>query len=481
MSTRRALAFSFLERYAGLVIHTIATMVIARLLTPAEIGVYSVVMVLLGFVATFRDLGAGQYLVQRKTLNEADLRAVWTVQLGLGLLFALLTFGSASAVAGFYDDQRMQAIMYVLAANFAVTPFLAYPNAWLVREMRFGILAIVRFIGALTHAGVAIGLASFGWGPISLALANLATTLAGIVAIYLLANSPAFLWPSLQGIRDVVSFGGRLTLSSLFDSIRTGIPELLLGRLQNLAAAGTFSRCQGLVSLFQQLVMSAVGSVALPYFAKENRVGHPLGPSFLLVAELISGLAWPFFGVLVLFAYPAIRILYGPQWDDAVMPTRWLAMAAAVGLPAVVCPSPLIATGHVDKVLKASVFTMILSLVAVLIGVHAGLVQVAQYLTIASLIASIYWLLIAKNVIGFFWGDLLRVALRSMSLALASIVTPLLMVLTLGWKPQNLFLACLVVLPGSTVGFLIVAWRLEHALWLEIRRIVERRRTHLQR
>ena len=60
MSTRQTLVFSFLDRYSGLVIHILSAMVIARLLTPAETGVYSVVMVLLGFVAVFRDFGAGQ-------------------------------------------------------------------------------------------------------------------------------------------------------------------------------------------------------------------------------------------------------------------------------------------------------------------------------------------------------------------------------------------------------------------------------------
>ena len=53
MSTRKALALSFLDRYSGLVLHTVSSMVVARLLTPGEIGVYSVTMVLLGFVATF--------------------------------------------------------------------------------------------------------------------------------------------------------------------------------------------------------------------------------------------------------------------------------------------------------------------------------------------------------------------------------------------------------------------------------------------
>lgn len=64
MSVRRALGYSYLDRYASLILGSVSSMVIARLLTPADIGVFSVTMVLLAFVSTVRDMGAGGYLVQ---------------------------------------------------------------------------------------------------------------------------------------------------------------------------------------------------------------------------------------------------------------------------------------------------------------------------------------------------------------------------------------------------------------------------------
>ena len=100
MSTRKALALSFLDRYSGLVIHTASSMVIARLLTPSEIGIYSVTMVLLGFIATFRDLGAGQYLVQNKELSEEKMRATWSVQLALGTFPGPARSGGSSSHRG---------------------------------------------------------------------------------------------------------------------------------------------------------------------------------------------------------------------------------------------------------------------------------------------------------------------------------------------------------------------------------------------
>ena len=84
MSTRKSIAISFLDRYFGLSIAVISSMTIARLLTPAEIGVFSVIMVLLTLVSTVRDMGTGQYLVQEKELTTARIRSVWAVQRGLG-------------------------------------------------------------------------------------------------------------------------------------------------------------------------------------------------------------------------------------------------------------------------------------------------------------------------------------------------------------------------------------------------------------
>jgi hypothetical protein len=250
VSTRQAVAFAFLDRYAGLVAHTISSMVLARLLTPGEIGVYSVVMLLIGFVAVFRDFGAGQYLVQQRELSPTVMRVTWTLQLGWGTLFAAATFASAHPVAAFYADQRIVAIMQVLALNFLVTPLAAFPYALLVRDMRFGTIAMIRFSGALVHALTAVAAAWSGYGAISLAWANLAATLANIAVTYALTRLPMWQSLTLRGLAESMKFGGVLTSVQLIGHVRASLPELLLGKLHSLTAAGLMSRAQGLVAMF---------------------------------------------------------------------------------------------------------------------------------------------------------------------------------------------------------------------------------------
>lgn len=443
-------------------------MVIARLLTPSEIGIYSVTMVLLGFIATFRDLGAGQYLVQNQSLSEEKMRATWSVQLALGVFLALVVLAAAVPAAEFYGERQIIDIMLVLTLNFAITPFLAYPNAWLVREMRFGSIAAVRFFGALVHGTSAIAMACLGYGPVSLAWANALTTVASIVAIWAIAR-PRLPWRlNGRGISDVVSFGGKLTATSLMNTLSGGAPELLLGKVHSMVEAGLFSRGQGLVTMFQRLVMDAVNSVALPYFARQSRESGNVGASFMVAMELITGLGWAFFSGIALMAYPAVRILYGTQWDDAVDPARWLAVACAFSIPAAICPPALIAIGAVNDVLKATLLSTLVAVAATVLGTFLGLLALSKCLIVSGMLASVIWIMTARKHIDFAIGPMLIIWGKSMLVALGASVASAIVILNWGWRSSDLLVPVLLAGIGGALGALLLAWATKHHLWLEI-------------
>ena len=67
-SVRRALALSLVERYLTLAIALGSNMVLARLLTPDQIGVYSVSLAVIGLAQALRDFGVGSYLIQEKVV-----------------------------------------------------------------------------------------------------------------------------------------------------------------------------------------------------------------------------------------------------------------------------------------------------------------------------------------------------------------------------------------------------------------------------
>lgn len=447
MSTRKSLLFSFLDRYASLAISIISSMAIARLLSPAEIGVFSVTMVLLMFVASVRDMGAGSYLVQERELTTERIRAVWAVQLGLGLGLALLVVAASYPVALFYKEPRMRDIMLVIALNYAINPFGSLTYAWLMREMRFDAVALMRFSSALSGAAISTGLAWKGFGPISLAIGSLASTSANaLMAVYFRPKS--FPWlPGVGEIKRVLAFGSKLSISSIMGVMSGGSAELLLGKLQNLTASGLYSRANGLVQMFNRLVTDAVGSVCLPWFSKQSREQGGFIEPFLKATAYVSVVGWFFCTVVVCLAHPIVRLLYGTQWDESVNLARLLAIATAFSVPTSLCSIALLSSGAVATIARLTIFNVFLTVSLVALGALQGLVAVSFAAIVASAINSGYTLKVTSNHLGLPLKDIFLTLRKSALVTVLASLGPLLSFWVYGPTPTSIALP--IILGGS--------------------------------
>jgi len=476
VSIRKALIFSLLDRNASLVIGIASSMALARLLTPTDIGVFSVTMVLLSFVTTFRDFGAGQYLVQTQSLTPDRIRAVWTLQLGIGVFIALLSFGASFPVSDFYHEPRMRDIMWVLGLSYLVNPFGSLTYAWLMRSLKFETLAFMRFTSTLAGALVSIFLAWKGLGPISLAWGNLATicTNAFIATFYRPRDFP--LLPGIKEIKVVASFGARLTSTSIIETLTQGAPELILAKLQNLTDVGMFSRANGLMALFSRLVSDAVASVAVPMFAQASREGTGLAASFLKANMYMTALAWAFAGSVAVLAQPLIAVLYGPQWHSAVAVTQWLACAAAVVAPASLCYQVLVGAGALTRLLRIMAVASFLTVLGAAIGAWFSLITMTWCLIAAGALSSLAWLWMTRLELGFAWSALLRGQLHSLLVALGAIVP----VALVQWASSSQGWPNLVTLLASAlvggIGLLAFVLGFRHPMADEIRPLLARLR-----
>ncbi len=478
MSIRKSLIYSYLDRYASLVISIVSSMVIARVLTPEDIGVFSVTMVLISFVATVRDMGAGQYLIQEKELTTDRIRAVWAVQLGLGVLLALLVLAASVPVARFYAEPRMQHIMLVVAANYVINPFGSLTYAWQMREMRFDTLAMVRFTATLVGALVGIAMAWWGHGPISLAYGALGSTVvnAGMAVFFRPKDFP---WlPGTKEIRRVLAFGSRLTGSSILQTMAASAPELLLGKLQSMTAVGLFSRATGLVAMFNRIVLEGMNVVAVSWFAKQTRQNESITPAFLTATSYAMALGGAFCLGMVFLAHPTIRLMYGDQWDGAVDLTRVIALSLACTLPSTLCHPALMARGSVTRILQITTATTLLTVALIAFGAYFGLMVMGWCVVLAAALRTVVWLVAARKEVDFAWSALLAECVTSAAVAGASAIGPLCAFVVYGPYPTEIWPPLLMGVPSALVGFVLAVTLLKHPLldelkpiWAKLRRL----------
>lgn len=446
-------------------------MIIARLLTPSEIGVFSVTMVLLAFVATVRDMGAGNYLLQEKEITVDRIRAVWALQLGLGLFLGMIVLIAAAPVAHFYHEPKMRDIMFIVALNYAINPFGSLTYAWQMREMRFDTLALVRFCATITGAGISIYCAWRGMGAISLAYGSLASIVVNaLMAVHF--RPKWFPWlPGLKEVRRVLAFGSQTTGASLLINFGGNAPELLLGKLQGMAAAGMFSRASGLIGMFDKLVLTGVSSVAVSWFANQSREHGNIEQPFVKATSYVCAIGLSFSFSVIFLAYPVIGILYGSQWYGAVELTQLLAVATAVSLPAQMTNAAFMATGEASKVLKGTAVTTAITVACLAIGAFGGLREMGLSMIVASTLRTIYWLIQARIIVGFEWDKMIRMLVTSSIVGIGAMLGPALSYFMFGAAPTKLWVPIAVGVPLSLIGFMAAMVIVNHPLLSEFKKI----------
>lgn len=327
---RRSIAFSALDSYLALVLQLTSTVIVARILTPEQTGVFAVAAVFASLASTFRDFGVGEFLIQEKELDHPTIQAALSVNIGVSWLMALGLFILAPFAADFYRASGVADVMRVQAVSFLLIPFGAVTMAWFRREMNFKPIFIAGIAANLSSFVTTVTLALRGFGYMSLAWGSLVGVVVTVTASVLLRPKNFPRWPALAGVGRVISFGKFASGIYIFGQLGKGAPEMIIGRAMDMAAVGLFSRAYGLVEIFHRLVLRSVSLVYLPYFANAVRSEGTPRRGFVTAVSFLTALGWPFLAFMGVAAYAAIRLMYGTQWMAAVPLASVLCAAAAV-------------------------------------------------------------------------------------------------------------------------------------------------------
>lgn len=467
---RKSLLINFLQNYGIIVLQFTASIILARLLSPAEIGIYSVAATLIGLAQAVRDFGVGQYIIQEKELTRDRISSAFTVTFIIAVILAAITAGLSNIAAEFYREPGVRNVMLVLAVNFLLIPFGQITLGYLQREMKFGAIAQVKIGSTVVNLTVSISLAYQGFSYMSLAF----SALAGVFSSAIIANfhRPKDMpWSlSFKDIRRVLNFGSFSVMNNIAGALSKGVSDLVLGRMINMTAVGLFSRASGLIEIFNQGVMNALWAVALPHFSKAVRDGGDIQADYLKSTSIITGLAWPFFAVLALMAEPVVLLLYGPKWIDCIPLVKWFCLAFLIIAPFYLFSSILIAIGQVKKVTWIEFSTLPIQFGLYISGAFTGNLETVAAVNVVYAFfkaAAIYYIL--RHYLGFshwqFWSALWR------SLTVMVVSTGF-CAFALAVIPQQngaYWFSIVAGGAGATVGWLIGAFVTKHPLIFELK------------
>lgn len=299
---------------ANRVVSVATTILLARLLAPADFGLFALALLGTGFISQFSGLGLGTTLVLRQDLDREDQGTIFTLLLVTGVVFAAVLAALSPVAAALFKEPRLVDILLVLAGILSFTGINWFYDSVLQRELAFRRRFVTQMVSTVAFSATGLLLALLGAGVWALVGAHIAGH--GAKGIALLVLAPYRVRPTFKPAvaRDALSTGAGFVLQDAAAYLQQNADYIVIGRVLPTAQLGFYSMAYRQAELPHYAIADPVARVTFPGFASMRHRGEEVMPAFLSGLRLIALATFPVAVVLSAAAEPFTRTLFGDQW-----------------------------------------------------------------------------------------------------------------------------------------------------------------------
>ena len=327
----RGVPWTLLSYGCTKVITVATTVVLARLLVPADFGLFTLATLATGFVSLFSGLGVGTALVLRQDLDPRQQGTVLTMLVGAGAVFAAALAGAAPLIARAFNEPRLTSVLLALAGYLSFTGVNWFYESLFQREMLFRRRFVSEGVRTVVFSGVALTAAGgFDEGVWALVIAQAAAHVANGLALWRLAPYRVrFAWdPHLAS--ELLRTGSGFVLQDVAAFLEQNADYLTTGRLLGSSSLGIYSMAYRQADLPYQAIAEPMIRVTFPAFARRRHEGEAIGGTYLASLRLLALITVPLGTVLSAAAAPFVHALFGDRWLGMIGPLGVLGLWAAI-------------------------------------------------------------------------------------------------------------------------------------------------------
>jgi O-antigen/teichoic acid export membrane protein len=377
--------------------------VLARYLTPAELGVLAIVQLVVSFAQIFGDAGISNALIFHKNLVKDQLNQLYMVNILLGLGISFIVLIMALPVASFFNMPSLTLLMCYLSPVFLIRSLAQQPMALLQQKMRFNSIAKIEVLASVVSFLVLILLLLLDLRLMSVVLSQLlnAVILTACLILGFPHLRPKLAKIKLQSIIEPIKYGLYQTGESFVNFISAQLDQLLIGKLLGAEVLGIYAYVKALV--FRpalQLINPVVNKVAFPLMVNHQHT-HSLAFLYSMILRLLSLINIPLYSVVALFPSLILSFTFGEQWLEHAELLRWLALYMLIISMMNPIGVLLRASGRVKRGFWWNIAVTIIRPLIIIFSIEAGVVVMVKMLVLLQVLLFIlHWYFLIKPVSG---------------------------------------------------------------------------------
>mgnify|MGYP000196009624 CR=1 FL=1 len=387
--TISGLIWRFLERCGAQGVNFIVQIVLARLIAPELYGTIALVTVFTAILQIFVDSGMGNALIQKKDADDLDFSSVFYFNMVVCGVLYLGMYIASPYIASFYNDDELVAVIRVMSLVLVIAGVKNIQQAYVSKTMQFKRFFFATIGGTIVAAVVGIWMAYAGYGVWALVAQNLTNKIIDTIVLWLTVKWRPKLMFSFNRLKGLVSYGWKLLVSALLETVYNNVRQLIMGKLDTTAELGYYNRGKQLPFTIIGNINTSIDSVLFPALSSQQDALERVKSMTRRAIKISSYIMWPIMIGFVFTAEPIVELLLTHKWAGCIPYLRIFCITYVFYPIHTANLNAIKAVGRSDVFLKLEIIKKVIGIIVVICTMWFGPLVMAYSLLFTSLVNQI--------------------------------------------------------------------------------------------
>lgn len=394
MSIKKAVIYNSIGTYANALTQLVINMILARLISPSEMGVVAIISVFTNLFVILSDMGLSTGIIQKKNLTKRDINNIASFTIYLGIALAIFFVLISRFVAVIYGNPIYINFSYILIFSIFFNTINSVPKAILARDKKFDLIAKRTIFANILCGVIVVVLAFLGFGSYVLVINSVLISLILFTLNYYKSNIKFSLMFEKESIIKIANYSFFQFLSSIITFGSRNSDNMLIGYTLGEVPVAFYDKAYQLMKYPLNLFYNAISSVLHPYFSAIQDDEESMLKQYSLILKILS-----IGGVImtvVSFTFPKeiILIMFGANWLDSAIPFQMLAVGLWAQMVSSSTSSIIQSFGKTKLLFYATIFNIVITITLLLLGLKSN-----DIIPISFLMSISFWIIAASS----FW------------------------------------------------------------------------------
>lgn len=305
------------EKFGGVLLKVIGMMLLARVLTPTDFGLFGMVFVVSALGMVIIDSGMGGALIKKRNVENVDYSTVFTFNLVVSIALCSCFYFSSGFIADFYNEEKLKEVIPLLSMVLIVRALTLIPVTQMTKALQFKLQTQMSLVSYILAFSIGYYMAHQNYGVLALVYLSFFDALFYCVLMYIFSKyKPSFFF-DITSFKELYPFGVKLSAASLIRTLYENSLNIVVGKVFGPQLLGFYYQASKINDIFLSTTTSVINKAAFPILVDFSDTPKLMKNK---MQRLLTNVCWLTFLICILLSLNAesiILIMFGEQWIDS--------------------------------------------------------------------------------------------------------------------------------------------------------------------